>query len=114
MVISVVTQRRGTHSANRADLRRVSTGAVLGQGCALLCGATTGVWSRQRRKPWSFPRVQFLDKVVVDIPVAAQRQLPVWEFTAVNTHRQVPAVLGVQTVRKAMEFPQLHAGESSF
>ena len=29
-------------------------GAVLGQGCALLCGATTGVWSRQRRKLSSF------------------------------------------------------------
>ena len=56
LAIPVVTQRRGTHSANRADLRRVSTGAVLGQGCALLCGATAGFWSRQCRKPWNFHR----------------------------------------------------------
>ena len=197
LAIPEVTQRRGTHSANRADLRRVSTGAVLGAMLVLSCVVQRqGLRSRQRRKPWSFCRcsswtrlrrarralttgvlVQTVQKtfaavlgqgcgvpvapdsaenrgistgvhflgmvvscplwcktgawcaalqktvevpqlrlvvVVVDIPVATQRQLPVWGFTAVNVQRQVPAVLGVQAVRKSMESAQLHAGESSF
>ena len=59
------------------------------------------------------PQLQSTD-VAVDISVVAQRQLPISLFTAVNMQRQVPTVLGVQTVRKTMEFPQLHAGESSF
>ena len=114
LVIPVVTQRRGTHSANRADLRRVSTGAVLAQGCALLCGATTGFWSRQCRKPWSFcrcsswtrlrrarralttgfwsrqcrkPSLQFLDKVVACPSCFNDRRL-------------------LQTVQKTVEFPR--------
>ena len=77
-----------------------------------------------------FPHVQFLDKafdarrqvpgvqtlqktvevpqlrfvvVVIDIPVATQRQLPVWGFTAVNMQRQVPAVLVRKLARAHFE-----------
>ena len=37
------------------------------------------------------PQLRFVI-VVVDITVAAQRQLPVWVFTAVNMQRQASAI----------------------
>ena len=49
------------------------------------------------------PQLQSFD-VAVDISVVAQRQLPVWEFTAVNMQRKVPAVLGELLVQKKQIF----------
>ena len=81
-----------------------------GVACPLWC--KTGAWCAALQKTVEVQQL-WLEVVVVDIPVATQTQLPVWEFTSVTMQRQVPAVLGVQTVRKTMEFPQLRAGTSS-
>ena len=107
LAIPVVTQRRSAHSAkNRADLRRVfHRCSFLGKVVLSCVVQTTGVWSRQCRKQWSFCtcsswtrcclpvvvqdkglvqtaqktveflQVQLVDRVVV-LPVVVQRQVP--------------------------------------
>ena len=56
--------------------------------------------------------MQFID--VVDIPVVAQRQILVWVFTAVNTQRQVLAVLSEHSAQKTVDFPQVQCFSAAY
>ena len=88
-----------THSANCAEDRRDPTGAILGHGGDARCCTTTGAWVTSVQKTVVVPQLQFSDNVV-DIPVVAQRQIPM-----VQSVQKTIEILQLQYIDKVVDVP---------